>query len=293
MDTTDNSLKNIIRTEVPLAMHTWLQMGGPAEYFAEPRSEEELIQLLLSCRNEQIPVRALGMGSNILVSEKGVPGMIVRLTAPAFCDIQTDGQTVTAGGGAKLGRVITAAVHAGLAGIEGLIGIPGTVGGAIHENVLTSDGDLGQWVDSIRIVTFAGEIKDLTKEEIVFGYHNCSIENAVIVSVRFRLEREDPDILSKRLQKLWILRKKTQPMGWQNAGRLFRNPRGQSAAELIDAVGLKGTKIGGAIISDRDANFVVVEPECSCNDVKRLIQLIQSQVLDQMEVNLELDLELW
>lgn len=291
--TTDNLFKQIVRQEVPLAMHTWLQLGGPAEFFAEPRSRQELVELLQQCKKDSIPVHILGMGSNILVSDKGVPGVVIRLTAPDFCDIQLDGTQVEAGGGARLGRVITSAVHAGLGGLEGLIGIPGTVGGAVYENASAGDGEIGQWVDQVGIVTFAGEYQELSRKDIVFGYHNCSIANAVVVWVKFRLEQEDARELSKRMQKIWIVRKKTQPMGWQNAGRLFKNPRGQNAAELIESVGLCGTKIGGAVVSQRNANYVVVEPECSCNDIKRLVNLIQSQVMDRMEIELELELELW
>ena len=155
------AFQKMVRTDVPLAMHTWLQLGGPAEYFAEPRTEQELLELLTACHEESVPVRVLGMGSNILASDSGVPGLVIRLTNPVFCDIQTEPPWIECGGGAKLGRVVTSAVTAGLSGIEGLIGIPGTVGGAISENVSTNDGDLGQWVDSLRIMTFTGKTVEL------------------------------------------------------------------------------------------------------------------------------------
>ena len=134
-----SDFKNRVRYQVPLAMHTWFQLGGPAEFFAEPKLEEELLALLKLCKTESIPTRMLGFGSNIIVSDAGVPGMVFRLMAGGFSDIQIDGNRVIAGGGAKLGRVITAAVHAGLAGIESLIGIPGTVGGAIVANTGTNN----------------------------------------------------------------------------------------------------------------------------------------------------------
>ena len=288
-----SAFKKIIRTDVPLAMHTWLQLGGRAEYFAEPQSEEDLLALLASCRENDVPVRILGMGTNVLVSDDGVPGMVIRLTAADFCEIKTDGKILTAGGGAKLGRAITRSVYEGLAGLEGLIGIPGTVGGAVRNNISATDGDIGQWIESVRVATYDGKIAELGKDEIAFGYRSSSLENAVILSCRFCLEPEDPQELAPRLQKIWIVRKKTQPMGHQGAGWLFKDPRGQSASELIEDAGLKGTRIGGAVICDRNPNFVIIEPECSSDDVKRLARLIQTQVRERSDVQLDLDFDLW
>ena len=287
------AFKKIVKTDVPLAMHTWLQLGGRAEYFAEPRTEQELLDLLKACRQSGIAVRTLGQGTNVLVADAGIPGMVIRLTAPIFCQIETAAPCLTAGGGAKLGRAITSSVYDGLGGLEGLIGIPGTVGGSVRGNISTRDGDIGQWVDSLRVATYAGEILELTRNDLVFGYRSCSLENAIILSCRFRLVPEEAEELSRRLQKLWIVRKKTQPMGHQGSGWLFKDPRGQSASDLIEEAGLKGTRIGGAIICDRNPNFVIVEPECSSDDVRRLARLIQTQVRERSEVDLELDLELW
>ncbi len=286
-------VEGILRREVPLAMHTWLQMGGSAEYYAEPNSLEELTALLKAAHEAHLPIRILGTGSNLLISDSGVPGLVIRLTAPVFCDIQLDVPYICAGAGVRLGRLITSSVYAGLAGLEGMIGIPGTVGGAIAQNVSTSDGHLGELVDRIRIITFNGEIQELSQDEIAFDYHSCSINNAVIIAVRFALEKESTDELSRRLQKNWIVRKKTEPGGFLGAARLFKDLRGVEPADLIESVGLKGTRIGGAFISERNANFVVVEPDCSCTDVKRLIQLVEGQVRDRCEVDLELELELW
>ena len=137
--------EKIVRQAEPLAMHTWFQLGGPAEHFAEPRHADELIALVRRCREEEVPVRVLGQGSNLLVRDEGVAGMVVRLSEPAFAPITVEGQTITAGGGAKLGRVVTAAVREGLAGLEFLVAIPGTLGGALHGNAGTHGGDIGQW----------------------------------------------------------------------------------------------------------------------------------------------------
>jgi len=288
-----SGFEKIVRRGEPLAMHTWFQLGGPAEWFAEPTHPDELVALVQRCHEEDIPIRVLGSGSNILVRDEGVPGMVLRLAAPAFCDIQVQGETVSAGAGAKLGRVVTTAVHHGLAGVESLVAIPGTLGGALHGNAGAHGGDIGQWTAEVTVVTPTAQVLQRHREELVFGYRQSSLDEPVILTARLELERDDPKDLARRLQKQWILRKASQPMGQQCAGCVFKNPRGVSAGELVEQAGLKGTRIGGAVVSDRHANFIIAEPEATSSDVLRLIDLIRSQVRDRLGVELELELEVW
>jgi UDP-N-acetylmuramate dehydrogenase len=285
--------EKIVRPAEPLAMHTWFQLGGPAEYFAEPRSTDELVALIKRCREEEIPVRVLGRGSNILVRDEGVPGMVIRLSEPAFCEIQVDGNRITAAGGARLGRVVTTAVREGLAGLEVLVAIPGTLGGALHGNAGTHGGDIGQWTTQATVISHTGEVFTRNREELAFSYRQSSLDELVILSASLELEEDDPRELDKRLRKQWIVRKASQPMGHQCAGCVFKNPRGVSAGDLIEQAGLKGTRIGGAVVSDRHANFVIAEPECTSNDVLRLIDMIRVQVHDRLGVEIELELEIW
>ena len=287
-----SKFKDHVRHQVPLAMHTWFQLGGPAEFFAEPKLEEELTALLTLCKSEGISVRTLGFGSNVIVSDSGVPDMVFRLTAGCFSDIQIDGNTIIAGGGAKLGRVITAAAHAGLAGIENLIGIPGTVGGAIMTNTGTNSGAIGQWVKSVRLVDESGKVVELSGKDVLFGPEGSGLQDMILLEAVFELEEEDATDLSKRMQKLWIIRKTTFPSG-QCSGYIFKNPRGLPPNELIERAGLKGTRIGGAVVSERNANFIVAEPECTSSDVLRLIDLVRDQVLDRTDVELELNVQIW
>ena len=285
--------QNIVRRSEPLAMHTWFQLGGPAEYFAEPEDADQLMELVRRCHNENVEVRLLGQGSNLLVRDEGVPGMVIRLSAPAFCDIRVQGRAVVTGGGALLGRVVTTAVHRGLAGLESLVGIPGTVGGALHGNAGTRGSSIGQWALQATVMTVSGEVCQRTSDELVFGYRQSSLDDLVILEARCELEEDDPQDLARRMQKQWIIKKAAQPMGHQSAGCVFKNPRGASAGELIDGAGLKCTRIGGAVVSDRHANFIIAEPECTSQDVLRLIDLVRGQVRDRMEVELELELEIW
>ena len=284
---------NFVRQSEPLAMHTWFQLGGPAEYFAEPETVEQLVALVERCHQEGVAVRMLGQGSNILVRDEGVPGMVIRLSAPAFCDIRIQGRSLTAGGGALLGRAVTTAVHRGLAGLEMLIGIPGTVGGALHGNAGTHSGNIGQWTLEATVIAANGEVSQRSSDELVFDYRQSSLDDLVILEASCSLEEDNPRELAQRMQKQWILKKASQPMGHQSAGCVFRNPRGSSAGELIDDAGLKGTRIGGAVVSDRHANFIIAEPECTAQDVLRLIDLVRSQVRDRMGIELELELEIW
>jgi len=285
--------EKIVRQGEPLAMHTWLQLGGAAEYFAEPTRPDELVGLLQRCCEEEIPLRMLGAGSNILVRDEGVPGLVVQLASPAFAEIRVEDESITAGAGARLGRVVTTAVHAGLAGLEVLVAIPGTLGGALHGNVGTHGGDIGQWTSEVTVVTRAGEVLVRGRDELDFGYRQSGLDEPVILAARLDLEAEDPRELARRLQKQWIVRKASQPMGHQCAGCVFRNPRGASAGDLVEQAGLKGTRIGGAVVSDRHANFIVAEPEATSSDVLRLIELIRGQVRDRLGVHLELELEIW
>ena len=285
--------ENIVRQGEPLAMHTWFQLGGPAEYFAEPENPDQLIALLKRSHDEGVEVRVLGQGSNVLIRDEGVPGLILRLTSMEFGKIEIDGQRITVGGGANLGRLVTTSVHRGLAGMEMLVGIPGTVGGALHGNTGAHGGDIGQWTASATVITTAGETIERSRDDLVFGYRESSLDETVILEATLVLDEDDPRELAKRMQKQWIIKRANQPMGHQCAGCIFENPRGASAGELIDKCGLKGTRIGGAVVSDRHANFIIAEPDCTSQDVQRLIDLVRSQVNDRMDVRLELEVEIW
>jgi UDP-N-acetylmuramate dehydrogenase len=288
-----SGFEKIVRQGEPLAMHTWFQLGGPAEFLAEPENADQLIALVKRCHDEGVDVRLLGQGSNILVRDEGVPGMVIRLSALDFCKVEVDGNRITTGGGAILGRLVTTAVHQGLAGLEMLIGIPGTVGGALHGNTGARGGDIGQWTAGATVITASGEVLERGRDDLVFGYRESSLDELVILEANFVLDEDDPRELAKRMQKQWIVKKSVQPMGHQCAGCVFKNPRGTSAGELIEKSGLKGTRIGGAVVSERHGNFIVAEPDCTSQDVLRLIDLVRSQVRDRMGCELELELEIW
>ncbi|MDD3469595.1 MAG: UDP-N-acetylmuramate dehydrogenase [Thermoguttaceae bacterium] len=289
-----SGMESIVRHNEPLAMYTWFQIGGNAEFFAEPTTVEELTRLQERCREQNLPIRVLGRGSNILVRDEGVHGLVVHLASPVFQNLTVQGNTVEAGCGVGLNQVIMAAVHHGLAGLEELVAIPGSIGGAVRGNVCSHGGDLSQWITSVTVASRDGSIEERSRDEMAFSHRRCEIDSQeLILSAKFELEEDDPVALSRRLQKEWILRRSMQPLAHQCAGRIFRDPREDTAATLIALAGLKGTRIGGAMISERHAGFIVTEAEATFSDVARLIELVQNQVRTRMGVELELEIEIW
>jgi len=282
-----------IRTNEPLAERTWFKLGGPAQYFAEPGSVEELQSVVARCRDEGLHGRLLGGGSKVLVRDEGVTGMVISLANPAFTKIKIDGRRATVGGGANLANAITVTVGAGLAGLEPLVGIPGTLGGALHGNSGSHGGDIGQWASGATVMTRSSEIIQRDRGDLVFAYRQSSLDELVVLEAQFELEEEDPVEVTKRLQKAWIVKKANLPMAHENTGCIFKNPRGMSAGMLIDQCGLKGEHVGGVEVSQRHANFFVAKPGATAKDVLQLIDVIRNHVAERMGVELETEIEIW
>ena len=200
---------------------------------------------------------------------------------------------ITAGGGAALSHVISTAAREGLAGLEPLVGIPGSVGGALHGNSGRQHADIGQWTYSATTMTRTGEIVQRKREDLQFAYRQSSLNELVILSAEFQLEPEDSVEITKRMQKLWIFAKSKQPTLDQFAGRVFKNPHGVRAADLIEQVGLKGTKVGQAEVSDRNANFIVAHPGATSDDVLVLAAMMSNGVEEILGTQLEHDIEVW
>ena len=268
-------LEHIVREREPLARHTWFRLGGAAEYFAEPTSQDELQQIVQQCREHDIPIRMLGGGSNVLVRDEGVPGMVLHLAAPAFSEIAVDGSRITAGGGARLNHLVSTAVREGLAGLEQLVGIPGTVGGAVRGNAGANNGDIGQCTQEVQVMRRTGEVYTRSRSDLRFAYRESNIDELVILSVAFELEPDDANALAKRMQKLWILQKASQPDGNLGSSVIFRDSGGSTAASLIEQAGLKGTQVGEAKVNERHANFIEVQPggtQQGCPPARRVAQ---------------------
>jgi UDP-N-acetylmuramate dehydrogenase len=288
-----DDFRDILSRDEPLAPHTWLKVGGPAQLFFTPRTIDELQQVITFCSEEDMPIRLLGGGSNLLVRDDGVSGAVIHLCGAGFDEIHVEGTVLRAGGGALLSHVVSRSVSEGLAGLDTLVGIPGTVGGAVHGNAGGRTGDIGQFVKSVDVLTAGGERFTRTEDELSFGYRSSSVNELVILNVQFALSQEDPDVITRRMRTAWILKKESQPLSFQSAGCIFRNPRGLSAGALIEQAGLKGTRIGGCEVSDRHANFLITHEGASSDDVLRLIDLIRSKVSEAHGIDLETEIRVW
>ncbi len=286
-------LASISKRNEPLAPYTYLKVGGPAEMLVQPRTSEELAAVVRHCREKSIPLRVLGGGCNVLVRDEGVRGVVIRLSEPAFAQISVQGRRVRSGTGAALSVFISEAARHGLAGLEFLVGIPGTVGGALRCNAGDRSGEIGPFVRLVEVLDDRGQLQVRERDELRFGYRFSNLDDPVLLAAEFELETDHVDAIVKRLRKAWILRKANQPLSFQAAGRIFKNPRGLSAAALINQAGLAGTRVGGAEVSDRDANFIVAQPGTSARDVLRLIDLIRSKVRERSGIELELEITIW
>ncbi len=284
---------SILQRNVPLSQYTWLQLGGPAQYFVTPGTEAELLEVIDVCRSQQLPIHILGSGSNLLVKDAGVQGVVIRVVEPLLSEIKIDGTSLTAGGGTLLSHVVAEAVRSGLGGIEYLVGIPGTIGGAVVGNSGGRTGDIGQLITRVRVLTQDNEIAERHGDELSFSYRRSSIQDLLILSVTLELTRDDTEELTRSMRKNWIMKRSTQPLADQSAGCIFRNPRGLSAGALIEQCGLKGLSVGKARISERHANFIVTESGATSNDVEQLIRRIQKAVAEKFAVELELEIKVW
>lgn len=288
-----DDFNDILSPDEPLAPYTWLKLGGKAERFYTPGSRDQLIALIQCCVTNDIPVKILGGGSNLLVSDDGVRGAVIRVMEPLLSSVTVNGSELTAEGGALLSHAVTESVRAGLAGLENLVGVPGTVGGAVVGNSGGRHGDIGEFVRKVEVVTNSGEVAERTGDELTFAYRTSSIADLLVLSVTLELRPDDSEDLTTRMKKIWIMKRTTQPLADQSAGCIFRNPRGLSAGALIEQCGLKDLSVGKARISDRHANFLVTEQGASSSEVDSLIEKVRAAVADRFGVELELEIRRW
>lgn len=283
----------IVHKEEPLEPYSHLRIGGPAEFLVQPRSRDELAGVVRACAEQQIPLRVLGEGCNVLVHDDGVRGAVVRLSEPAFKQVRVNGRRVEAGAGASLEALIGEAGKNGLAGLETLVGLHGTVGGTLRTNAGDRMGEVSQFVRRVEVLDGRGALQVRDRDDMQFGFHMSNLDDPVLVAAEFELDADSPAAIVKRMRKTWILRKASQPFSFQPSVRMFRDPRGQSAAALIEQAGVSRSRFGGAEVSDRDANCVVVSQGATAKDVLRLIEQIRERVQDRFDVELELEISVW
>jgi len=281
------------QANVLLGPYTQLRLGGPAEFLVQPRSVTELTDVLTWCRSNNTPVRVLGSGVNLLVRDEPVAGVVLRLLASAFTDIVVNGTSVRAGCGAKLAALISATAQHGLAGMETLIGIPATVGGALRCNAGDRSGEIGAFVRRVEVLDEAGRVATRERDELRFGEHSSNLDDKVLLTAEFTLHKDSADAIVKRMRTAWIQRRAQQPYPFEASARVFLNPRGGLAHELLDKAGVARTKVGGAEVSDRNSNYIVTKSGATARDVIRLMDVMKSKVRDTSGIDLETELVVW
>lgn len=278
---------------VPLAPFTWYRIGGPARYLVRPRNTDELQAAAKRCTEAGVHVYVLGLGANLLVSDKGVEGAVFQLNDPFWKNVSFNNTQLDIGAGVDMAKLLVKCVRAGKSGLECLAGIPGTIGGGIRMNAGGKFGDIGSVISTVTVMDASGEIFQRTKDDLVFDYRKTNIVAPFILGATLQLQDEDPDAIMARTKEIWMYKQNTQPLNTKNCGCIFKNPRGLSAGALIDQTGLKSLRIGNAEVSDKHANFIVAHPGCTSEDVLKLIKIIKERVFDKHQVLLESEVKVW
>jgi UDP-N-acetylmuramate dehydrogenase len=286
-------LEAAITENEPLAPSTWYRIGGPARWMIRPRNVEELKLAAQRCVENDVPIYVLGLGANLLVSDAGVNAAVFRLEEEHWRTVRYENNLVHVGAGVDMQKLIVRTVREGLAGVENLAGIPGTIGGGIRMNAGGKFGDIGAVVKTVTVMDAEGTVFERTKDDLVFEYRHTNIAARFILRATLELDEDDPNRIMKRMKEVWMYKRNSQPLNTKNCGCIFKNPRGLSAGALIDQAGLKGLRVGNAEVSSKHANFIVAHPGCTANDVMNLVKTIQDKVWAKNEIHLETEVQVW
>lgn len=300
MSPIEQELRSIIREPSrihpaePMHKHTTFRIGGPADFLLEVTDRREISAVLKLAEGENLPVYVLGNGSNLLVSDDGVPGFVLVLTGE-FDRYAVESTRVTAGGGYNLPKLATQVAKMGLGGLEFACAIPGTVGAGLVINAGAHGGDLSQVVTAATVVRPDGRAETLRPEDIGFGYRTSRLQgmSAIVVEVQMELHPERLDLMQEHMKHHLERRRVTQPLNLPNAGSVFMNPHGDYAGRLIEQCGLKGVREGGAQVSEKHANFIVNLGNATAKDVLILLDRVRNVVQERFGVRLEPEVKIW
>lgn len=276
-----------ILEQEPMQKHTTFRIGGAAKYFAMPKNVDEIMTLIRYCQEQELPYCVLGNGSNVLFTDNGYEGMIIRIGS-AMSEIRVDGTSVYAQAGAILARVANLAYEAGLTGMEFAAGIPGSIGGAIVMNAGAYGGEMKDIVSYVEVLSTDGTLRSYACDEMEFAYRHSIIDaDKIVVGVGLTLEHGDKTAILDRMNELAEARRSKQPLEYPSAGSTFKRPEGYFAAKLIDDSGLRGYRVGGAMVSEKHCGFVVNVKQASSADVLAVMQHVQEVVNEKYGVMLE------
>jgi len=287
------NLNKSIRTNVKLAGLTSFKVGGAAKFFFEAKNIKDLREALVIAKSAGIPVFILGAGSNILVSDSGLDGLVIKLGGGFFKRAHGVGTFLEAGGALKLNQLILYAKNNGLSGLEFLTGIPGTLGGALAGNAGAWGKSISSQVKEVAVLDYNGKQKSLGPKELKFSYRKSNLNKYVIISCKLKLRSSDKHTIGLMMREYLLERNKVQNNNLPSAGCIFKNPGKNTAGKLIDACGLKGRSKGGALIANFHANFILNKGKASSRDILFLMDLMQKSVKKRFEVNLEPEIRIW
>jgi UDP-N-acetylenolpyruvoylglucosamine reductase len=286
------SAATVIRRDEPLAKHTTLRVGGPADVYVEPASEADLAAVVKLCGMHVVPFFVIGRGSNLLVRDGGFRGAVICLSRADFSKIEFDGDRLRCGAGVKLKNVAIEARRHGLSGLEFLEGIPGSVGGALCMNAGAMGGATFDVVESVRLMDFDGNVRELAPGEMSVAYRGCAmLKNHIALGAVFRGRPDSPESIAQRMSAFSQKRWASQPAA-PSAGCAFKNPPSIPAGKLIDELGLKGARVGGAVVSWEHGNFIVNDGNATARDVLDLIEILKAKAKAERGIELQTEVEI-
>jgi UDP-N-acetylmuramate dehydrogenase len=282
--------KGRISLNEPLARFTTFRIGGVADYYVEPVDAQDVLNIVNYVSKQDLPMYVMGNGSNILISDEGIRGVVINLEE-GFNYLRNDNGVIVSGSGVKMAKFVDFCIQNRYAGVEMLAGIPATVGGALTMNAGAYGGESADHVVEVTVVK-NGELKALTKQECEFAYRRSNLKGTVILEAKFKLPEGEKNELNARRKKLLLDRNESQPVEIPNAGCVFKNPPNSKAAILIEESGLKGVTYGGAMVSPKHANFIVNTAKATANDVIELIKIVRKTVKEKKGISLEMEVKL-
>jgi len=291
-----DEIKGQIRYSVPMSAYTSFRVGGPVDYLAFPEGLEDLQKIIQWCHQKEIHYFILGNGTNLLVRDGGIRGMAISLSR-GFLRIEevergAAESLILAEAGESLGKLVEFSWKKGLAGLEFSAGIPGTIGGALFMNAGAFHGEMKDVLDCLRLMDAGGKITERRKEEVRFSYRAMELpKGGVILGGKFRLREENGQSVRERVEKTMRLRMSKQPYDLPSAGSVFKNPAQGPAGKFIEAVGLKGYRLGDAQISEKHANFIVNRGRARARDILALIEVARREVFEKKGVWLEMEIQ--
>ncbi len=288
----EKELKTPYILNAPLGDYTTYKVGGAAEVLALPKTEEQIKEVYLFALKNKISFRVLGLGSNVLVPDEGLRGVTCCLKN--FYEIKIEGNILSAQSGAPLDRAVALSIGSGLEGMQKLSGIPGSVGGAVFMNAGAFGGETFDFLKSFKVLLKDGSVKVFQKDEISHSYRNVQIpEGAIVLQALWVLNKKDCALALEERRNILLRRAQKQPLEYPSAGSVFKRPEGDFASRLIDVCGLRGLSVGGAMVSQKHAGFIINYNKASSRDIRALIKEVQAKVFEKTGVRLELEQILW